>query len=492
MKLKLRKIVFDAGRPIAFIHEETAKKTDIHVGDRVEVSFSRKKVISTVDIVKGFVNENEISLSEDVLKYLGAKVGSEINVHQLSEPLSMEFISKKMKGKKLSKDEIYTIVKDVAENALTEAETAYFVLGVDEMGMTFNEVCYLTEAMCKTGKILVWPKGLKVADKHSIGGIPGNRTTPIVVSICVATGVTMPKTSSRAITSAAGTADTIETIAKVDFDIADLKEIVRKTGGCFVWGGSLGLAPADDKLIRIERILNLDPESQLIASIMSKKLAAGSRYILIDIPYGKGAKVTKRAAKKLKSKFIKIAKHFNVSLNVILTDGSQPIGNGFGPVLEMMDVLRVLKRDSPPKDLEMKSVILAGKILEMVGKAKPGKGRAMAQEILESGSALNKFNQITDAQGRKSGPLKLSKFSYLIKADKNGKIVEIDNKSINHLSRVLGCPTDKGSGIYLHKHLEEKIKKGEPLLTFYAESKKRITDAVKIYTLKKTVKIAKQ
>ena len=219
MKLKFKKINLDAGRPIAFIHEDSAKQSDIHVGDRIDVSHHSKKAVLIVDTVKGIIKENEISLSDDLAKYLNAKPGDTLDISQMAEPLSTSFISAKMKGKALTKNEIYTIIRDISNNALTEAEISYFVLGVYENGMSFKETVYLTEAMYKTGQIIQWPTNYKIADKHCIGGIPGNRTTPIVVSICSAAGAIMPKTSSRAITSASGTADTIESLSKVDFGV---------------------------------------------------------------------------------------------------------------------------------------------------------------------------------------------------------------------------------------------------------------------------------
>ena len=288
----------------------------------------------------------------------------------------------------------------------------------------------------------------------------------------------MPKTSSRAITSAAGTADVIESIAKIDFPIQKLKEIVNKTNACLAWGGSLGLAPADDKIIQVERIVNLDPEPQLLASVMAKKLAVGSKYILIDIPYGKGAKVTKEQGLKLKNKFLAIGKHFNLKMQVILTDGSQPIGNGIGPILEIKDILRVLERNNPPIDLENKSLFLAGEIIEMVGKAGSGKGQALAKSILDSGKALEKFKEIIKAQEGKINHLPKAQFESRILSNKTGKITHIDNKKINNLGRLLGCPADKAAGIYIHKHKPEAVKKGDLLLTLHSESKIKLNDAI--------------
>jgi putative thymidine phosphorylase len=290
---------------------------------------------------------------------------------------------------------------------------AYFVSGVYQNGMSLQETIFLTDAVYSNGKSISWGSKL-IVDKHSIGGIAGNRTTPIVVSICSAAGLTMPKTSSRAITSASGTADVMEILTNVSFPSSELKRIVSKTGACLAWGGSLGLAPADDKLIRVERLLNLDPEPQLIASILAKKLSVGSKLVLIDIPYGVGAKVTKKEALSLKSKFEKVGKAFKLKVFCVLTNGEQPIGNGIGPVMEMIDVLRVLNQDNPPKDLEEKSLFLAGTILEISGKVKKGMGEKLASEILHSGKALKKFNEIIDAQGRKKIDLSTSKINFVV------------------------------------------------------------------------------
>ncbi|MCU0642418.1 MAG: thymidine phosphorylase family protein, partial [archaeon] len=453
-----------------------------------EVSYNGGKLVAIVDIVHGFLKKGEISLSEEIMEYLKIKPKSFVEVNPSLEPKSSFYIAKKLAGRALARAEIYHIVRDMANNALTEAEIAYFVSGVYEHGMSKEETINLTEAMYKTGQVINWG-AKKIADKHSIGGIAGNRTTPLVVSICAAAGITMPKTSSRAITSAAGTADVMETIANVEFPVDKLKKIVQKAGACFAWGGSLGLAPVDDKLIRVERLLNLDPESQLIASILAKKLAVGSKYVLIDIPYGKNAKVNLQKAKRLSAKFIEIGRHFKLNLRTVLTEGSEPIGNGIGPVLEMIDVLRVLKRTNPPRDLENKGVMLAGIILEMLSKAKKGKGEKLAQDILDSGKAYKKFCEIIEVQGRKNTVLKPAKFAQWIKSNSSGKITAIDNRCINLLGRILGCPVDKTSGIYLYKHVGDEVRKGEPVMTLYAESPKKLKEALSFLRESKPISI---
>ena len=477
MKLKIKSLNLVAGRPIVFINKNDAETLNVHVGERVIISKNKKKIIAIVDIVKGMIERGQVGVSQEIIKNLKTKSHETVDVGLTLIPKSIKIILKKMAGKPLTKSEIELIVKDIVTNALTEAEIAYFVSSVYGKGMSLKETIYLTEAIYKTGAKITW-NSRKIADKHSIGGVAGNRTTPIVVSICAALGITMPKTSSRAITSAAGTADVIESIAKIDFPIQKLKEIVNKTNACLAWGGSLGLAPADDKIIQVERIVNLDPEPQLLASVMAKKLAVGSKYILIDIPYGKGAKVTKEQGLKLKNKFLAIGKHFNLKMQVILTDGSQPIGNGIGPILEIKDILRVLERNNPPIDLENKSLFLAGEIIEMVGKAGSGKGQALAKSILDSGKALEKFKEIIKAQEGKINHLPKAQFESRILSNKTGKITHIDNKKINNLGRLLGCPADKAAGIYIHKHKPEAVKKGDLLLTLHSESKIKLNDAI--------------
>lgn len=487
MKLKVKILKFLAGRPVCMIHEKTAQEMSLHVGNRVSIEKRNKKIISIVDTVSGIITPNEIAVSDEIIKPLKLKTGNIVNVEVTQRPKSIYLIREKLKGKELKKSEIEEIVKDIAHNALTEPEIAFFIAAVYNKDMSLKETKNLIQAMVKTGN-RIRLRG-KVVDKHSIGGIAGNRTTPIIVSICAAIGLIMPKTSSRAITSAAGTADVIETLAKVDFSTKEIKKILKKTNACFVWGGALGLAPVDDKIIRIEGIIKIDSTAQLLASILSKKISVGSKYVLIDIPYGKSAKVTKKKAEKLKIKFLKLGKKFNLKLEVVLTDGSQPIGNGIGPVLEMIDVIKVLKRKGDaPKDLEKKSIILAGKLLEMTRKAKKGKGIKLATQILDSGKAFQKFQEIIKAQKGKIKNfenLKPGEYTYTIKAKRKSKIKHINNRLINSLARQAGCPEDKLAGIYFYKKANQIIEKNENFMTIYSVSKEKLEHAKKFYNKNK-------
>ena len=488
MRLQIKRFGVSAGRPIVFLRYEDANREDINVGDRIQVARNGRTIQARVDIVADFIKRGEVALTDDILAYLSIRQGEYVDVTLMPSPRSAVYIAKKTNGKQLAKDEIKAIVDDVVSNALTEAEISEFIVGVYRNGMTDQETIHLTEAMYTTGAVIRWHSKV-VADKHCIGGIAGNRTTPIVVSICAAAGIVMPKTSSRAITSAAGTADVVETLTRVTFSARELKTIVKETGACLAWGGSLGLAPADDKLIRIERILRLDPDAQLIASILSKKISVGSTHVVIDIPFGKGAKVTKERALTLEKKFKKVGKHFGLTIRVLLTDGGQPIGNGIGPVLEMMDVLRVLHCENPPRDLEEKSIFIAGEVIELTGTRPKGKGVLFAREILTSGKAAQKFEEIVAAQGTSGKLLNVAKLSTVLRVTRNGRITSVDNHGINHLASILGCPVDARAGIYLYHHVGDCVKKGEKLMTLYAESSEKIHEALAFYRRESPIQI---
>lgn len=475
MKLKVKPLKFSAGRPVAIINESLAQKSSIHVDERLVLKKNHKSVVAVVDVAKKLISEEEVAVSTEIVKELDLKEEDYVEVELSPKPQSVWLIRKKLACKRLSRQEITSIIKDIVQNALTEAEIAYFVSAVYKCGISLKETADMTRAIFETGKKLNLKEKI-IVDKHSIGGIPG-RVTPILVAICAAAGLIMPKTSSRAITTPSGTADAMEYLAEVDFSVEELRKIIKKVGACIVWGGSLGLAPADDKIIQVERLLNLDPKPQMIASIMAKKLAVGATHVLIDIPYGKNAKVNHKEAKKLAQDFMKISRIFKINTKCILSQNNEPLGNGIGPALEIDDVIKILLREDKCYKLEEKALFLSGKLLEMTKKAQPGKGGELAKEILNSGRAYQKFAEIIAAQHGEIKRFQEPKFKRVITSRKSGKVVEINIKKINLIARVAGAPLDKLAGIYLHKHLNDKVRKREPLLTIYSESESELKHA---------------
>lgn len=488
MRLKLKLLKISAGKPVIFLHESAAKKMGIHTGDRVAIKRNGDTFVAVADLAKGLIKRGEAAMSEELASSIKHTKGFvEILPSEVAES---SFILQNQKGcREYSLKELEKIMSDIVNNLLTEAEIAYFISTMVHCSPSLTEAINLTKAIVNTGNKISWKYKI-VADKHCIGGIPGNRTTPIVVSICASLGIIMPKTSSRAIISAAGTADTIESMAPVNLSIDNLKKVVNKTNACLVWGGSLGLAPADDKLIRVEKILRVDPEAQLIASILAKKISVGSTHVLIDIPYGEGAKVSKERGEKLSKLFSTIGTKLGLKIKTILTEGKEPIGNGIGPILEMKDVLRVLKQDNSPKDLEEKALLLASNIIEMVGKAKPGKGILKAKESLYSGAAYKKFSEIISAQGGDAKTwLPEAKFHHTILSSHSGTIQKINNQNMNYLARIAGCPIDKASGIYMYKHVGQRIEKGEKLITIFSESKPKLNESIKFFNKQRPIVI---
>jgi len=499
MLLKVKTINWSAGLPVVILNNETALRMGVQLTDHILIQTlgsKPRKIHVIIDTLDTLVEKNQIVVSSEVKDILNLKTNQKVDVSLSPSSHSLPFIKKKLDNKKLTKKEIELIITEISQNILTEPEIALFVSAMYTHGMTLKETFYLIEALTKSGHSLNL-KGKLIADKHCVGGIPGNRTTPLVVSICACAGLIMPKTSSRAITSAAGTADVIETIARVDFTIEETRKILKKVGAMMVWGGSLSMISADSKIIQVEKSLKIDPKAQLLASIMSKKLSVGSKYILIDIPYGQSAKVSRKKALNLKKQFLSIGKKFKRVIRVVLTDGSQPIGNGIGPALELIDIINILNpKTQGPKDLEEKSLLLAGELLEMTHKAKKGQGKNLAKEILYSGRAFKKFKEIIKAQEGSLSKLseknlKMSfKHKFIIKSTYSGEIKKIDNKSLSILAREAGCPQDKFSGVYLHVHKQDSVKKGDPLVTIYSNTSFRLNKAKEYYHRTKPILVS--
>ena len=475
MKLRVKDIDIASGGPlVAVMNHEDAAMLDIHVMDRIKIKKGRKIETVVVNIAESskVIPKGRIGVFEEVIDSLKLKNNEKVEIAIARKPLSIDYIKKKLDGQKLTEKEIDQIVWDIVHNKLSAVELTYFVAACYTNVMTTEETILLTRAMVKHGDVLKLNK-YPIVDKHSIGGIPGNRTTMVIVPIIAAAGYYIPKTSSRSITSPAGTADTMETLANVTFPIKKMKEIVLKTNGCIVWGGALNLAPADDKIIAVERPLEIDAESQLLASIMAKKQSVSSTHILIDIPIGNDAKVKNRVeALRLKKEFEKIGKRLKKRIKVLITDGTQPVGNGIGPALEARDVLWVLKRDPRrPIDLENKCLMMCADIFSMVG-VKDGHKKAL--EILDSGKAYQKIVEIIKSQKGKetaAEDIPVGKFCCDFTSTKTGAVKRIDNSSVSRIARIAGAPRDKGAGIYLYKHVGDKVKRGERLYTIYSESK---------------------
>jgi len=408
------------------------------------------------------------------------------------ETLALQAIRKKLVGKTLNYKEIFAIMDAISHERLSPILTTYFAASGYSKGFTDDEMFYLTKAMIETGEKLEF-KGI-VADKHSIGGVPGTRTTLIVIPIVAAAGFLIPKSSSRAITTPGGTADDMEVLAPVTFTKEQIYNIVAKTNACIVWGGSVDIAPADDELIKVEEPLMFESFDKILVSIMAKKIAFSSNHIVIDLPYGAHVKVhNKPDAELLAKKFEFLAKKFNVTLEVYVHEITQPAGRGVGPLLECRESLKVLEQNEDrPLDLEEKALTLAGMLLNLCLKDASkkiqdqvknefGDGMKWASYILSSGHALKKMREIIKAQGGNSDiiseHLKPGQYSFEVKAKESAVVKDVNSANVTIIAKILGAPLQKKSGLYLHKKVGESIKPGDVVLSLYSESKKNLEEA---------------
>ncbi len=408
---------------------------------------------------------------------------------QINQQNALSAIRKKLVGKTLNYKEIFSIMDQIAKQRLGDVLTTYFAGSGYSQGFTNQELYFLTKAMVETGEKLHF-RGI-VADKHSIGGVPGNRTTLIVVPIIAAAGFLIPKSSSRAITTS-GTADDMEVLAPVILPKEKILKIVKKIKACIVWGGNFNIAPADDVIINVEKELMFESFDKIIISILAKKIAFGANHVVIDLPYGHTLKVTHlKDAQVLKNKFEYVAKKFNIKIRVLIRRTDEPVGRGIGPILETKDALKVLEQTPDrPLDLETGSINLAGNLLELCLKDSPKKIRddvkskygnsfGWATKILQEGKALKKMHEIIFEQGGNSnitsGKLLPGKFIHKIRAEKKCLIDNIDSKNLTLVVKALGAPLQKGAGVYLDKKEGEKAEKGDAICTLYSENVYNLT-----------------
>jgi len=439
--------------------------------NRILLTSPKSQVIATLYQVEGdFLRRNEAGLSNSTWRILGLTEGEMIRAQHAPPIDSLSQVRRRIFGQRLDEDGIHRIIGDIVAGRYSAIEIAAFITACAADPLSADEIIALTRAMVSNGERLHWGSAV-VADKHSVGGLPGNRTTPIIVAICAALGVTMPKTSSRAITSPAGTADTMETLAPVTLDQKAIRAIVEQEGGCIAWGGAVALSPADDILIRIERALDIDSEGQLIASILSKKIAAGVTHLVVDMPVGPTAKVrSKDAAMTLEKGLVRVAGNFGMQLRVVWGDGTQPIGRGIGPALEARDVLSVLRCDpEAPNDLRERSLELAGALLELAGKLPDRQGKTEATRALDDGRAWSKFQRICAAQGGMREPA-TARFGQALVAPHGGTVTAIDNRRISRLAKLAGAPEDKTAGVDLHVRIGDKVAPGAALCTVQSQA----------------------
>lgn len=479
MIVRIKEIDFNTGRREIFLNEEDAKEMGLKPGFRVVVSKRNYKKIFFASISSVVVSKGEAIVGDSY----GIKKGENVDISVAPPLKSVEAIKKKVYGGKLSGEEIKYIVEDIVNENLSHIEIASYLTSIQTLDLDDDEITHMIDAMVSTGDSIKFD--YDVYDVHSIGGVPGNKYALVTVPILVAAGLKVPKTSSRAISSAAGTADVMEVLARVDLTMEEIKKVVESVGGTLVWGGSLNLAPADDKIIRVEQPLGLDPQAQVIASVLAKKKATSIGSLLIDIPMGDETKVKNGTeAKKLAERFIRIGERIGIDVSCAITYGGQPIGRAVGPALEAQEALRALEGKQTSNSLIVKSIELASIMLESSGIADKGKGKDIARSMLLSGKAREKMLEIMNAQGsrgiEKSDDIELGKYSEQIRASTDGYISYISNRAIVEVARTLGAPYSKKSGIWVSKKIGDKVEKNESIFILYSENSGMLDNAIRL------------
>jgi thymidine phosphorylase len=472
--------------PVVYMNAEcdVCRSEGFAAQTRVSVEVGGRRIIATLNVVTngGWLPAKFAALSDAAWRRLTPQPHETAAFSHADAPESARLIRSKVYGDLLDRGGYRLIMRDAIDGALADVELASFLAACAARPMGAEEIADLTLAMVDVGERLHWDAA-RVLDKHCVGGLAGNRTTPIVVAIVAACGGLIPKTSSRAITSPSGTADAMEMMAPVSLSLTSMREVVEREGGCIVWGGSVGLSPADDALIRVERVLDFDSDAQLVASVLSKKLAAGSRDVLLDLPVGPTAKIrSTSAAKTLGGKLMEVGAAVGLNVRLHMSDGRQPVGRGIGPALEARDVIAVLSRSpGAPLDLRERALDLAGLLLELNG-APAGAGREHAARALDDGSAERKFEAICDAQGGRRTP-PAAPHTAPIAAPHGGAVSGVDNRLLSRLAKLAGAPRDPAAGVELHVHLGDTVARGDPLMTVHAETSGELQYALHYHAL---------
>lgn len=475
------------GHPQVYLNVKDAEDMGMHPLDRVTLvePVDNHRVTAVLNTTNTLVQPGTVGVTEEVSELLVlSRDGVTVELHPAPRPKSVELIRKKMDGLVLEPEEIRTIIHDIAAGNLSDIELTAYAVGVYVHDLNLKEIVAMINAMVEGGEFIAFDKG-PVLDIHSIGGVPGNKYAPLVVSIIAANGLIIPKTSSRAISSACGTADFMEVLCPVEHGADDIKRIAETAGGTMCWGGGVRLAPADDAIIRVEYPLSMDPHGQLIASVLAKKKAVGAQIVVIEIPTGAGAKVeTDEKARRLARDFIAVGEAIGIQIRVAITFGAQPIGYAIGPAVEAREALAALEGTKRPGSLVEKACELAGLLLELAGRASKGDGYDLAKETLESGAAHKKFMQIIELQGGdpniRSGDIRVGPHEVVVTAPQQGYVESIDNKALVKIARAAGAPRDKGAGILLHAKLGHRVEKGKPLYTIYAEHDHKLQEAARL------------
>ncbi len=470
--LKLKHLSLKSfGENFAIINKNCTvyKLDDINKITKLEIQGENKTVYAFLQIVEdeSIVGLDEIALNDEAFSALGLPEGIEVSVSLSSPSPSINAIKRKINGDILTSSEYVDIMQDISSGRYSKMDIAAFLVACSSF-MSASELVSLTEALVGN-KVLHWDEKSIVVDHHCLGGIPGNKTDLIVLAIVAAYGLPIAKPCIHSLTSCAGVADTIGCMAEINLKDNEFQKHLRTNNGAIVCYDALYISRANRLLHDVRRQLGIDQNEFVIASILSMMMSMGITHLVLDIPVGEKARIhSTNEAMRIRKQIEYVGDMLGIEIDAVITDGSEPIGNGIGAVLEARDVMKVLRNyKDAPQDLKEKSLFLAGRVLEFDPQLRGGKGYAVAKELLESGRALESFQQIVNTQGLKKVP-KLGKYSREVVSAFDGVVEAINNVIINKIGVYAGATQYLGSGIDLHKKVGDYVKSGDVLYTIYS------------------------
>ncbi len=403
-----------------------------------------------------------------------------------------DLIAKKKRAESLTKDEIFAMINSYTKGEIPDYQMSALMMAICFNGMSDSEIFDLTEAMALSGDTVdlsIFED--KSVDKHSTGGV-GDKTTLIVAPIVAACGGVLAKMSGRGLGHTGGTIDKLESFEgfKTTLSEKDFVEQVNKHGLAVI-GQSGDLAPADKKLYALRDVTcTIDSIPLIASSIMSKKLAAGTKSIVLDVKCGSGAFMrTAEDATALAKTMVKIGKAHGRNIAAVITNMDLPLGHAIGNVLEVREAIEVLKGNGP-SDLKEICLTLSSIMIMLSCKHPIEKARQLAEQALNSGEAYKKFCNWIEAQGGSKeyalNPEKFgtAKYSLDIVAKNDGYITHCNAEQIGISAMILGAgrktaedTIDVLAGIMLYKKTGDKVNKGEKIATLYTEKQETLKQA---------------
>ena len=456
---------------IVYLHKDcnAYKLDDIKNLTKVEVHGGSAPLFAFLEIVNDpdFVSPDELGLNTEAFTALNLPEGANVNISLAGFPPSLSSVQRKVAGNILSSSEYSSIIRDITDKRYSNMDISSFLVASGSF-MTASEVLSLTEALVGDD-VIRWDDENIVVDHHCLGGVPGNKTDIIITAIVAAYGLPIPKTASRSLTSCAGVADTFSVLANVDISEDKLPQLIKEHRGAIADYNTLPIAPASKIIASVERAIGITQQQHIVAEILAIKLATGITHLVLDIPVGSTSRIkSTNEAMRIRKLVEYIGDMLSIEIDAVITDGSEPIGNGIGAVLEARDVMKILRnKEDAPQDLLEKSLFLAGRILEFDPKLRGGQGYHVAKEILTSGRALETLSRIIYAQG-KAPQAQLGHLTRDIISAKSGVVESIDNKRINKIGILAGASQYPGAGLDLLKKVGDVVESGEPLYRIHS------------------------